>query len=167
MSMCVAEGLSGTHLRAQGTKGASKGGLRRDSLDVLHQAQTSVISSRSTLCGARGIPCANTCVCMREFDEMKHHRWQCLTSMFHLRFARADILYTLDAVAVLYSELAAWSEALGLGDALRGHCMGTACCAHAMKASQGVREETTLHSCRRRKVLNIPGGWGQAQHAVA
>ena len=39
------------------------------------------------------------------------------------------------------------------------HCVGTACSAHAMKPIQGGREETTLHLCRRHKVLRIPDGW--------
>ena len=35
----------------------------------------------------------------------------------------------------------------------------TACSAHTMKSSQGGREETTLHLCRRHKGLYILGGW--------
>ena len=39
------------------------------------------------------------------------------------------------------------------------HCLCNACNAHAMKPSQGGREETNLHLCRRRKGLHILGGW--------
>ena len=35
----------------------------------------------------------------------------------------------------------------------------TACSAHAMKPTQGGREETTLHLCRRHKGRHILGGW--------
>ena len=41
----------------------------------------------------------------------------------------------------------------------QGACRCTACSAHAIKPSQGGREETTLYLCRRHKVLHIPGGW--------
>ena len=39
------------------------------------------------------------------------------------------------------------------------HCVRIACSAHAMKPSQGGREETTLHLCRCHKGLHILGGW--------
>ena len=46
--------------------------------------------------------------------------------------------------------------------ALHGHIVHIECNAHAMKPrkpSQGGREETTLHLCRRHKGLHILGRW--------
>ena len=48
---------------------------------------------------------------------------------------------------------------MGLVEGMLLQCVRTACNAHAMKPSQGGREETTLHLCRRHKGLHIPGGW--------
>ena len=39
------------------------------------------------------------------------------------------------------------------------HCERTACNADTMKPSQGGREETTMHLCKRHKGLHILGDW--------
>ena len=39
------------------------------------------------------------------------------------------------------------------------HSVRTACSANTMKPSQGGREETPMHLCRRHKGLHILGGW--------
>ena len=63
------------------------------------------------------------------------------------------------AQPVSEAEIETYLRSSGQVVALHGHCVRIACNADTMKPSQGGREETTLHLCRRHKGLHILGGW--------